>query len=54
MNASTVWDAGGDLFSLADIVGALAAGTTVEVEGEGQTQADGSILATEIKAESDD
>ena len=54
VNASTVWDGSGDLFSLAAIDNAMAGGASVEVEGDGVAQADGSILATEIKAEDND
>lgn len=54
VDSETAWDDDGNLFSLAEIASALAAGGRVEVEGEGFYQASGSILATTIKAKLED
>lgn len=51
VNGSTQWSGRGDLFSLSQISGSLADGNDPRVEGRGTRQADGSILATTIKAE---
>ncbi len=53
VNGQTQWNARGDLFSLADISGSLAAGLNPRVEGRGNRQADGSIVAVTIKGEHD-
>lgn len=53
VNGQTQWNARGDLFSLADISGSLAAGLNPRVEGRGNRQADGSIIALTIKGEHD-
>ncbi len=53
VNGQTQWNARGDLFSLADISGSLAAGLNPRVEGRGNRQADGSIVAATIKGEHD-
>ncbi len=52
VDADTEFD--GDLLSLAAVQEELDAGTLVEAEGEGELQADGSILADEIEFEVDD
>lgn len=51
VNGSTQWSGRGDLFSLSQVAGSLAAGNSPRVEGRGTRQADGSILAATIKAE---
>jgi hypothetical protein len=51
VNGQTGWVARGDLHSLADISGSLAAGLAPRVEGRGNRQADGSIVAVTIKGE---
>ncbi len=51
VNGGTQWSGRGDLFSLSEIAGSLAAGNDPRVEGRGNRQGDGSILATTIKAE---
>lgn len=51
VNGSTQWVGRGDLFSLSEISRSLAAGNNPRVEGRGTRQADGSIVATTIKAE---
>lgn len=51
VDGSTQWSGRGDLFSLSQISGSLAAGNAPRVEGRGARQADGSILAATIKAE---
>lgn len=52
VDADTEFD--GDLLSLAAVQEELDAGAMVEAEGEGELQADGSILADEIEFEVDD
>lgn len=54
VNGSTQWSGRGDLFTLDQISGSLAAGRHPRVEGRGTRQADGSILATTIKAEDEE
>ena len=54
VNGQTQWIARGDLFSLAQVAGSVAAGDPTRVEGRGIRQADGSFLAQTIKAEVDD
>lgn len=51
VDGSTQWSGRGDLFSLSQVAGSLAAGNSPRVEGRGARQADGSILAATIKAE---
>ena len=51
VNGGTQWSGRGDLFSLSQIASSLAAGNDPRVEGRGTRQADGSILASTIKAE---
>jgi hypothetical protein len=51
VNGGTQWSGRGDLFSLSEIASSLAAGNNPRVEGRGTRQADGSILASTIKAE---
>ncbi|HVG06614.1 MAG TPA: DUF5666 domain-containing protein [Thermoanaerobaculia bacterium] len=51
VNGGTQWSGRGDLFSLSQISSSLAAGNNPRVEGRGTRQADGSILASTIKAE---
>ena len=53
VNAQTVFDRRGDLFTLAKLADAVAAGKHVRAEAHGTLQADGSLLATTIKAEID-
>jgi hypothetical protein len=54
VNGTTQWSSRGDLFTLDQISGSLAAGRHPRVEGRGTRQADGSILATTIKAEDEE
>jgi Domain of unknown function (DUF5666) len=54
VDGQTQWNARGDLFSLAQVAGSVAAGDPTRVEGRGVRQADGSFLAQTIKAEVDD
>lgn len=51
VDGQTQWIARGDLHSLSEIAGSLAAGDNPRVEGRGTRQGDGSILALTIKAE---
>lgn len=51
VDGSTQWSGRGDLHSLSEIAGSLAAGNDPRVEGRGTRQGDGSILARTIKAE---
>lgn len=51
VNGATQWSGRGDLLSLSEVSGSLAAGNDPRVEGRGTRQADGSILAATIKAE---
>jgi len=51
VNAQTQWNARGDLKSLDRVAAAVAAGRRTRVEGRGARQADGSLLAQTIKAE---
>lgn len=53
VNAATQWSARGDLTSLAAVARSAASGAPTRVEGRGDRQADGSILARTIKAEVD-
>ena len=53
VNGQTQWIARGDLHSLDQIAGSVAANRPTRVEGRGNRQADGSILALTIKAEVD-
>ena len=54
VNGTTQWSGRGDLFTLDQVAGSLAAGRHPRVEGRGTRQADGSILATTIKAEDEE
>jgi len=54
VNGQTQWIARGDLHSLDQIAGSVAANRPTRVEGRGTRQADGSILALTLKAEVDD
>lgn len=54
VNGQTQWSARGDLFTLGQVAGSVAAGKPTRVEGRGVRQADGSLLAQTIKAEVDD
>lgn len=51
VDGQTQWIARGDLHSLSEIAGSLAAGNNPRVEGRGTRQGDGAILALTIKAE---
>jgi hypothetical protein len=51
VNAQTQWNARGDLKSLDRVAAAVSAGKRTRVEGRGARQADGSLLAQTIKAE---
>jgi len=51
VNGQTQWNARGDLKSLDQVAAAVAAGKRTRVEGRGARQADGSLLAQTIKAE---
>ncbi|HEV7508157.1 MAG TPA: DUF5666 domain-containing protein [Thermoanaerobaculia bacterium] len=51
VNGQTQWNARGDLKSLDRVAAAVAAGRRTRVEGRGARQADGSLLAQTIKAE---
>ena len=53
VDGQTQWSARGDLFSLAEVAGSVAAGDPTRVEGRGVRQNDGSLLAQTIKAEVD-
>jgi hypothetical protein len=53
MDGGTFWDPLGDLFSVRQIDRALSRGELVRVEGNGTVQPDGSVLASQLKAESD-
>jgi hypothetical protein len=50
----TTIDPEGDLITFDAIVGALAAGRSMKIEGEGSRGADGSLLAKSVKAETDE
>ena len=50
---ATQWNARGDLFTLGAVAGSLASGDPTRVEGRGDRQADGTVLARTIKAEVD-
>lgn len=54
VNGQTQWSARGDLFTLSQVAGSVAAGKPTRVEGRGTRQADGALLAQSIKAEVDD
>ena len=54
VNDRTQWIARGDLFTLSQVAGSVAAGRPTRVEGRGSRQADGSFLAQTLKAEVDD
>jgi hypothetical protein len=54
VNGSTQWSGRGDLFTLDQVAGSLAAGRHPRIEGRGTRQSDGSILATTIKAEDEE
>jgi hypothetical protein len=51
VNGQTQWNARGDLKSLDQVAAAVAAGKRTRVEGRGARQADGTLLAQTIKAE---
>ncbi len=54
VNGQTQWIARGDLHSLNQVAGSVAANRPTRVEGRGTRQANGGILALTIKAEVDD
>jgi len=54
VNGQTQWSARGDLLTLQALAGAVARNRAPRVEGRGNRQADGSILALTIKAEIDE
>jgi hypothetical protein len=54
VNGQTQWIARGDLHSLSQIAGSVAANRPTRVEGRGTRQDNGSILALTLKAEVDD
>lgn len=54
VNGTTQWSGRGDLFTLDQVASSLSAGRHPRVEGRGTRQADGSILATTIKAEDEE
>lgn len=54
VNDRTQWIVRGDLFTLSQVAGSVAAGRPTRVEGRGNRQADGSFLAQTLKAEVDD
>jgi hypothetical protein len=54
VNGQTQWIARGDLHSLDQVAGSVAANRPTRVEGRGTRQADGGFLAVTIKAEVDD
>jgi hypothetical protein len=54
VNGQTQWIARGDLHSLDQVAGSVAANRPTRVEGRGTRQADGGFLAATIKAEVDD
>lgn len=51
VTGTTQWSGRGDLFTLDQVAGSLAAGRNPRVEGRGTRQADGTILANTLKAE---
>jgi hypothetical protein len=51
VNGQTQWNARGDLKSLDQVAAAVAAGRRTRVEGRGTRQADGTLVAQTIKAE---
>lgn len=51
VDGGTQWNARGDLFSLSQLAGSLAASRNPRVEARGTRQPDGALLATAIKAE---
>ena len=54
LEASTVFDASGDITTFAGVQPALErADLTVEIEGDGELQDDGSVIATSVKVETD-
>ena len=53
VNGNNVFDPRGDLFSLAQVQGALAGTRPVRAEARGTLQADGSLIANIIKVEVD-
>ena len=53
VNGQTQWSARGDLRSLAAVSASVRSGDPTRVEGRGNRQADGSIVALTIKAEVD-
>lgn len=54
VNGQTQWIARGDLHSLDQVAGSVAAGRPTRVEGRGTRQGNGNILALTLKAEVDD
>lgn len=54
VTGTTQWSSRGDLFTLDQVAGSLAAGRNPRVEGRGTRQADGTIVANTIKAEDND
>ncbi len=54
VNGATVWNARGDLRTLAQVSTALGRNRPVRAEGRGTRQADGSFVAQTIKVEVDD
>ena len=53
VNGATQWSGRGDLFTLDAVAGSLASGDPTRVEGRGERQANGTLLARTIKAEVD-
>jgi len=54
VDGATLWDPLGDLFDLAAADEALARGANVQIEGTATVRADSSLLATSLKAETDE
>ena len=54
VEGTTVFKDDGDFNDFDSLLGALDAGVMVEIEGEGPIQEDGSVMAYEVKAETDD
>lgn len=54
VDGATIWDSRGDVFSLSALAQAVATGIPSRIEGDGNEQPDGRILATALKAETDD
>lgn len=54
VNGQTQWSNRGDLFTLSQVAGSVAAGDPVRAEGRGDRRADGAIVARTLKVEVDD